>query len=161
MTLIEDIARRQKELEQRNEARKKDRESREDLDVLDFMLVPTMWLVNLTLAVVVRTQYGQELTLPLVLRDSWTSLLLFPFLICIVHPRRNTTWIQVGAFAACGAVGCWLVSIASNAGYYAVMEKAPRLGTIWVWLFIELKWPMAILNLAFVGIYSTYFGYLL
>ena len=44
-------------------------------------------------------------------------------------------------------LGAHLVSLTNEASYYAVMKKAPAIGTLWVWCVVEMSLGPAILGL--------------
>lgn len=110
-----------------------------------------MFIVNAVLAFLARQQYFQEVSVLLVLKDAWAAIPLF--FVLSMWFKLNKRWKQSAAFAVSCAVGCYIVFLFNEEGYYASMQRAPSLGTLWVWLFTELEWYGGVLSLAVVGAY--------
>ncbi|KAI9876866.1 MAG: hypothetical protein M1830_005429 [Pleopsidium flavum] len=55
--------------------------------------------------------------------------------------------------------GLSLLHITTNSSYYAVMKRAPPLGTLWVWSIIELKLTFAVSSLVMVAAVGWVRGY--
>jgi len=47
--------------------------------------------------------------------------------------------------------GLYLMHITNTSSYYAVMKRAPPLGTLWVWSVIEMRLGWAVGSLVFIG----------
>lgn len=81
-----------------------------------------------------------------------TSLYLFPltrdkltfsFLRRLVFPPTLKTLVFLPLSALLGA---HLIAITNGEPYYAVMKKAPAVGTIWIWCILELSFGAAVLG---------------
>ncbi|KAI9749864.1 MAG: U4/U6-U5 snRNP complex subunit lsm3 [Chaenotheca gracillima] len=57
------------------------------------------------------------------------------------------------------SAGCYLVYAANEEPYFAVMKRAPPLGTLWVWSVIELKLQFAVPSLLAVAAYLRWGEY--
>ena len=66
---------------------------------------------------------------------------------------------QVVFVLAANVAGCYLIYLTNDRGYYAVMKRAPAVGTLWVWSVIELGLVGAVLGVVGPGIYAWYNGY--
>jgi hypothetical protein len=55
--------------------------------------------------------------------------------------------------------GCWLVRAVNRTGYYAVMKRAPPVGTLWIWSAVEMRLVPALVSCAVVGGYTWYYGF--
>ena len=92
---------------------------------------------------------------------EWVVIWLIVYML---HPkeRANTPRVQILFFVMAVCAGCWLVRASNLEGYFAVMQRAPPLGTLWIWSVIELKLWRAVASLAmvvaflFVGGYSMF-----
>lgn len=67
---------------------------------------------------------------------------------------------RVVSFAASVGIGCYVLYAANEQGYMAVMKRAPPLGTLWVWLIVEMEWNWGALSLVVVCMWSYMRGYL-
>ncbi|KAG5355714.1 hypothetical protein CJU89_5423 [Yarrowia sp. B02] len=67
---------------------------------------------------------------------------------------------RVATFAASIGLGCYILYAANEQGYMAVMKRAPPLGTLWVWLIVEMEWNWGALSLVVVCMWSYMRGYL-
>lgn len=132
-----------------------------NLDIAIYTL--TLTLLHFTLTLLVHHQYASEppSLVPLFLSStvfSLTPALLF-LLVCILHPRTSQVPVQV-LFAAMSIIaGGWLVYATNDEPYMAVMQKAPALGTLWVWAVVEMKWEWAVGCLTVVGGWGWWRGY--
>lgn len=73
---------------------------------------------------------------------------------------RGIRVFRVVTFAASIAIGCYILYAANEQGYMAVMKRAPPLGTLWVWLIVEMEWNWGALSLVVVCMWSYMRGYL-
>lgn len=69
--------------------------------------------------------------------------------------RRITS--QAIFFIVSTTSGCYLIHAANEQGYFAVMKRAPPLGTLWVWSVIEMDLAWAVVSLISVAGF-LYFG---
>ncbi|KAJ5496712.1 hypothetical protein N7463_008699 [Penicillium fimorum] len=67
----------------------------------------------------------------------------FSFLRKLVFPPALRTLVFLPAAALLGA---HLIAITNGEPYYAVMKKAPAVGTIWIWCILELSFGAAVLG---------------
>lgn len=123
------------------------------------LLLAPLVLMHFVLAYLVRLQYSQEVSLRLVLSESWVSIPVFWALLSLPRSYFNSKLSQALLVVAGTIVGCYLVYIANEEGYFATMKKAPPLGTLFAWLFIELYWYNAVVSLAAVASYLWFTGY--
>lgn len=123
----------------------------------------TLTLLHLTFTVLTHNQYASTPpSLPSLLYKSTiaspTPLLLL-MLVGTLHPRAGHPLVQ-GLFALISMVcGMWLVHTTNRDAYLATMQKAPPLGTLWVWSVVELKWEIAAVFLAIVAAWGWWCGY--
>ncbi|KAJ5817650.1 hypothetical protein N7447_007658 [Penicillium robsamsonii] len=69
--------------------------------------------------------------------------LTFSFLRKLVFPPALRTLVFLPVAALLGA---HLIAITNGEPYYAVMKKAPAVGTIWIWCILELSFGAAVLG---------------
>ncbi|KAF7530626.1 hypothetical protein PCG10_000135 [Penicillium crustosum] len=69
--------------------------------------------------------------------------LTFSFLRRLVFPPTLKTLVFLPLSALLGA---HLIAITNGEPYYAVMKKAPAVGTIWIWCILELSFGAAVLG---------------
>jgi hypothetical protein len=133
-------------------------EGEEISPLLDTLLLSVpLTAVHFTLAVLTMHQYAIELSFPPLLKES--ILVAFPVLTLLVHlfrghilPAglrkqgtvsenvRTTTIVLRGVvyLVVANVAGCYLLKLTHDRGYYAVMKKAPAVGTVWVWAVLEM-----------------------
>jgi len=46
-----------------------------------------------------------------------------------------------------------------DAAYYAVLKRAPAIGTLWVWSVVELELKWALVSVLGVGAWGWWMGY--
>lgn len=68
-------------------------------------------------------------------------------LIYMLHRRRNNYLVKALFFGFSVSAGMWMVHATNRYGYFAVMKKAPGVGTIWVWSVVELDAVLALVSL--------------
>ena len=131
---------------------------------LDIALyITTLTILHFTLTVLVHYQYAAEPpSLPSILYSSTiaspTPALLL-VIVSMLHPRSSFIITQALFAVLSVAAGAWLVHASNKDPYMAVMKKAPPLGTLWVWAFIEMRWEWAAGSLGVVGAWGWYNGY--
>ena len=69
------------------------------------------------------------------------------------HRNRQQTLYRAGFFGASIAAGMWMVHSTNASGYYAVMKRAPGVGTLWIWCVVELDAVMALLSCLVVVVF--------
>lgn len=139
-----------------------------------FLALPLSCL-HFTLSFLTAHQYAQELRiLPIILN---TLFVAFPTLTLVVHllhghllglasvripqgvQKAATAVQQILFLLAANIAGCYLIHLTNDKGYYAVMKKAPSIGTVWVWSIIELGLAGALIGVAGPGLYAWWNGY--
>lgn len=131
--------------------------------------------LHFTLTFLTYHQYAQpdHLALPTLLKES--IFIAFPtltFLIHIAHghalpapdlsPRiRSAIKIaqQLVFVITANIAGCYLIYLTNDRGYYAVMKRAPAIGTLWVWCIIELGLLGALAGVVGPGGFAWWNGY--
>lgn len=122
--------------------------------VLDIsMYVIPLLAVHLCLNILVRMQYGQDVTTGLIAKETVQSVPVLILVHYMLHPYRKNVVFRILSMIASTAIGMYLVYSTNEEGYYAVMKRAPALGTLWVWLFLEMEWNWAAMSLVGVGAY--------
>ncbi|KAI9683960.1 MAG: hypothetical protein M1829_004295 [Trizodia sp. TS-e1964] len=116
-------------------------------------------MLHFTLDVLVQNQYRQEMDWGSIASRSLQSYPVMFFLIYMLHSPANHPAAQLLFVCMSITTGCYLVHIANKKGYYAVMKRAPPLGSLWVWSVIELKLPYAVGSLLVVLIFVYYGNY--
>jgi len=139
-----------------------------------FLALPLSFL-HFTLSFLTVHQYAQELKVwPIIIN---TIFVAFPTLFLVIHLlhghlfglpagslpaniRRIAEFAQQTLFVlAANVAGCYLIYLTNDKGYYAVMKKAPSIGTIWVWSVMELGLAGALAGVAGPGLYAWWNGY--
>lgn len=119
----------------------------------------TLTILHFTLDVLVHHQYAQTLAWSSIWRRTalgfpgeqtrdLLSMLTGTVVLGLVtgiyvFGRRNSVLSQLFFFAVSVAAGCYLIHASNVEGYFAVMKRAPPLGTLWVWGVAESKLPYA------------------
>ena len=144
------------------------------LDTL-FLALPLSFL-HFTLAVLTAHQYAQELKFaPIILSTVFTAFPTLALLIHLVHghllsrpahallPDRVKGAVEVGQqllfLLVANVAGCYLIHVTNDRGYYAVMKKAPSIGTVWVWSVLELGLTGALAGVVGPGLFAWWKGY--
>ncbi|MCJ1309004.1 hypothetical protein MMC25_002659 [Agyrium rufum] len=123
------------------------------------LYIVTLTMLHFTLDVVAHQQYREEIDWRMITRRTLTVSPVLFGLVYGLHSRKASLWVQ-GLFAIMGAVtGCYLVYIANEMGYYAIMKRAPPLGTLWVWSVVEMQLTWALGSLAAVIAFFWQGGY--
>jgi hypothetical protein len=144
--------------------------------VLDTLfLASSLSALHFTLDVLTVHQYAEQLRLPPIFLN--TLLVVFPTLFFLVHllhghlpllssaalserTRNIFSLFQQGLFIITANVaGCYLIHLTNDKGYYAVMKKAPSVGTIWVWSVLELGLIGSLAGVTGPGIFAWYYGH--
>ena len=119
----------------------------------------TFTMLHFTLDVLVHNQYRMSIGWHLI---AWKTASAFPSLLLLIyffHPRASKSWAQVLFFAGSVAAGCYLVKSSNEDPYFAVMKRAPPLGTLWIWCVLEQRLEAAVAGLAVVGGFFWWGGY--
>ena len=135
-----------------------------------FLALPLL-CIHFTLSVLTAHQYAQTLEFqPLIIS---TVFVAFPFLMFLIHlchghliPVSITSGLHVPTIVgqlcylvAANIAGCYLIHVTNDRGYYAVMKRAPSIGTLWVWTVLELGLIGALGGLLGPGLFAWYYGY--
>jgi hypothetical protein len=134
--------------------------------------------LHFTLSFLTLHQYAQQdvLSLPDILRQ--TLLTAFPALTLLIHVVHGhalpVAWAansspgvrvalkmiqQLALVFVSNLAGCYLIYLTNDRGYYAVMKRAPAIGTLWVWSVIELGLIGALVGVIGPGLYAWWNGY--
>lgn len=124
----------------------------------------TLSMLHFTLDVLVYHQYAQEI--------YWDEIfarvgIFFPCVGAIIYIlylpfiMRLPLLRQLAFFVASTLAGCYLVRTSNIEPYIAVMRRAPPLGTLMVWLYIEMRLPFALAGLGSIGGYLWMNSFLL
>jgi hypothetical protein len=141
---------------------------------LDTLLLSVpLTMIHFTLSVLAMHQYAQKLMFPPLITQS--LFIAFPTLSLLVHFfRGHLLGISVTEEKARAAVfllrsvvylvvanvaGCYLLMLSNDRGYYAVMKKAPSVGTVWVWAVLEMGLVGAVGGVAGPAVYAWWKGY--
>lgn len=132
----------------------------------------TLSALHYTLSVLTAHQYAQELKmLPLFYQTLFLAFPILTFLVHLAHghavqmpavvqtSRAGVIALQALWVVVANVSGCYLVHITSEGGYYAVMKRAPSVGTLWVWSVLELGLAGALMGVVGPGGYAWWKGY--
>ncbi|GAB7357894.1 hypothetical protein MBLNU230_g0062t1 [Neophaeotheca triangularis] len=114
-------------------------------------------MLHFTLDVLVFSQYRQEIQWDAISKRTATILPVLFFLIYIVRTEtaeRFPKTKQVFFFVVAIIAGCHLITVGNTKDYYAVMKRAPPIGTLWLWSVVEMD-----LGTAFASVVID-FGYM-
>ncbi len=121
-------------------------------------------MLHITFDVLVHQQYAQlgQISWPSILGQTKHVLPILGILVYTLHTKpalslpRQRQW----AFAVASVVaGCYLVYSSNRHGYFAVMRRAPPLGTLLVWEFLEMRLRFAVGSLLVIAAYTAWSGY--
>jgi len=128
--------------------------------------------IHFTLEVLTVHQYAQELLFgPIFFHTLCIALPTLFFLIHLFHghllalkvSRRTKDVVyamrQVLFVGIANVAGCYLIQVTNDKGYYAVMKRAPGIGTVWVWCVLELGLAGALAGVVGPGVYAWWYGY--
>jgi len=140
-----------------------------------FLALP-LSVLHFTLAVLAAHQYAQELRFPPLARQ--TVLVALPTLFLLIHTAHGRIFPQqqrlplsartrhaLGIFRqtvfliVANVAGCYLIHVTNGRPYYAVMKKAPGIGTLWVWCVLEMGLLGAVAGVAGPGAFAAWKGY--
>ncbi|KAJ9656561.1 hypothetical protein H2201_008494 [Coniosporium apollinis] len=119
-------------------------------------------MLHFTLDVLVYNQYRQEIIWSEIFRRVAT---VFPVLILVVYMLHSQTASrfpllkQLLFFGTSVAAGCYMIFSGNTRGYFAVMKRAPPVGTLWVWSVIEMQLPYAVASVVAVLGYLWWNGF--
>lgn len=116
----------------------------------------TLSMVHFTLDVLVYHQYAQAIYWDEILKRVAIFLPCIGAILYILYQPvlMRLPLLRQILFLVCSTLaGCYLVRASNKEAYIAVMRRAPPLGTLLVWLYIEMRLPFALAGFAFVGAY--------
>jgi hypothetical protein len=119
-------------------------------------------MLHFTLDVLVFHQYRQEVAWAEIWTRMFTMMPALFVVVYILHTRAALRWArlrQVFFFGSSVAAGCYLVKSGNKEGYYAVMKRAPPVGTLWVWGCVEMELWWAVAHVGVVGVYMWVNGF--
>ena len=122
----------------------------------------TLTMLHFTLDVLVHNQYRQEIGWDLILQRTLTAFPILVLLVYLLHrlnPESTSIWVQALFLGMSVGSGCYLIYSSNELAYFAVMQMAPPLGTLWVWSVIEMQLLVALSSLGAVGAYFWWGGY--
>lgn len=129
-------------------------------DAIFFTL--TLGMLHFTLDVLVYNQYRQEIEWsPIIAR----TLTLLPVLFLVIYMLRMDAVAkfpvarQVFFLLTAVVAGCHMIYVGNEYDYYAVLKRAPPIGTLWIWSVIEMRLPYAVVSLLVDGGYCLWNGY--
>jgi hypothetical protein len=143
------------------------------LDTL--LLAAPLSALNFTLSFLTFHQYAQPdlLSIPSLLKQ--TLFVAFPTVTLLIHlahghalpspnlsPRIRSaikTAQQLIFVITANVAGCYLIYLTNDRGYYAVMKRAPAIGTLWVWCVLELGLMGALAGVVGPGLFALWNGY--
>ena len=173
-TLFDLAAERQAELDKKNPRVKRvpARDKDGDWEFNDDPLGPfgdavlygsSLSMLHFTLDVLVYNQYRQEILWKEIFTRTAMAVPVLMFLVYMLHqtPSNRTLAVlkQVASMITSVVAGCYLLYSGNKHGYYAVMKRAPPLGTLWVWSVIEMHLAYAVPSLVVVGAYMWRSGF--
>jgi hypothetical protein len=119
-------------------------------------------MLHFTLDVLVFHQYRQEVAWKEIWTRTFTMLPGLLVVIYVLHTHIAKRWArlrQLFFFGSSIFAGCYLVKSGNMEGYYAVMKRAPPVGTLWVWSCIEMDLWWAVAHTVIVGLYMWVNGF--
>ena len=119
----------------------------------------TLTMLHFTLDVLVHHQYRQEIGWTLIVQRTLITFPILLGLLYVFHDQSSKLWAQAMFFAISIGAGCYLIYSSSELAYFAVMKRAPPLGTLWIWSVVEMKLSFAVASILTVGGYFWLGGY--
>ncbi|MCJ1379971.1 hypothetical protein MMC17_003074 [Xylographa soralifera] len=118
----------------------------------------TLTMLHFTLDVLVHQQYRQEIGWNMIAQRTAITFPILAVLVYIFHSRASAIWAQVMFLGLSVAAGCYVIYSSNVESYFAVMKRAPPLGTLWVWSVIEMRLELALLSVVAVVGYFWWVG---
>ncbi|KAK7202959.1 hypothetical protein BZA70DRAFT_269569 [Myxozyma melibiosi] len=123
------------------------------------MLDYLMALIPLTTAyaifdILVRKQYQEELLLETLPKRSLITFGVLFVLHSVIHPSHTKIGFQMLLMLAFVVLGAYLLTVVNEASYLQIISRAPPVGTLLVWLCVELEYYFslsAIVTVLFVS----------
>ncbi|KAK4998372.1 hypothetical protein LTR66_002384 [Elasticomyces elasticus] len=111
-------------------------------------------MLHFTLDVLVYHQYRQDIAWDEIFARTTTVLPILFFLIYMLHTETASKLPvvkQLFFLSIAVTAGCYMVFAGNTYDYFAVMKRAPPVGTLWIWSVIEMRLPYAVASLVAVG----------
>jgi len=122
----------------------------------------SLGMLHFTLDVLVFQQYRQEILWREIFEKTGKILPGLFFVIWSLHSKtaNRVPWLrQLFFLASSVAAGCCLIHSGNLDGYYAVMKRAPGVGTLWIWGVVEMDLWWCLANVVIVGGYMWWNGF--
>lgn len=119
----------------------------------------TLCMLHFTLDVLVHHQYAVSISWSNILRRTGTTFPALLLTVYMLQPRSQLVYTQALYLVMSVAAGCYLVYVSNEQPYFAVMKRAPPLGTLWIWSVIEMRLKWAVMGLVAVGAFYWRGGY--
>ena len=119
----------------------------------------TLTMLHFTLDVLVHQQYREEIGWSMIVQRTIITFPILAVLVYVFHPHASAVWAQVTFLGLSIAAGSYLIYSSNEESYFAVMKRAPPLGTLWVWSVIEMRLEAALLSVVAVIGYFWWGGY--
>ncbi|KAA6408672.1 MAG: hypothetical protein FRX48_07754 [Lasallia pustulata] len=119
----------------------------------------TLSMLHFTLDVLVHHQYALSISWSNIIRRTLAALPALFLIIYMLQPRSQHVFTQFLYLAMSIVAGCYLVYVSNEEPYFAVMKRAPPLGTLWIWSVIEMRLKWAVAGLVVVGTFYWGGGY--
>ena len=119
----------------------------------------TLTMLHFTLDALVHQQYRQSIDWTMIFQRTTLTFPLLLVLVYMLHRHATKVWAQLLFLGIGTGAGCYLVYASNKEAYFAVMKRAPPLGTLWVWSVIEMRLEVALLSLSAVGAYFWWGGF--
>ena len=113
-------------------------------------------MLHFTLDVLVHHQYALSISWSSIVRRTGTSFPALFIIVYLLQPQSQLLYIQLLYLVMSIATGRYLVYVSNEEPYFAVMKRAPPLGTLWIWSVIEMRLQWAMAGLMVVG--AFYWG---
>ena len=119
----------------------------------------SLTMLHFTLDVLVHQQYRQSIDWAMIIQRTAFTFPLLVSLVYMLHSQAAKLWAQLLFLGIGIGAGCYLIYSSNKEAYFAVMKRAPPLGTLWVWSAIEMRLEVALLSLGAVGAYFWLGGF--
>ncbi|KAL9096919.1 MAG: hypothetical protein Q9165_000883 [Trypethelium subeluteriae] len=127
-------------------------------------LASTLSMLHFTLDVLTYQQYSQAIEWNAIYKRTALVVPQLIFVAYIFHSRSGSRYPlpkQLFLLAVSVASGCYLIFSANEHAYFAVMKRAPPVGTLLVWSFIEMNLWFSMSSLAAILGYLWWSGFTL
>ena len=127
-----------------------------------FFLTTSLGMVHFTLDVLTFHQYAQDMEWDSIVKRSVTIYPVLFLAIYILHSKTLAAFVvlrQLFYLVLAIAAGCYMIYAGNTYDYFAVMKRAPPLGTLWIWSVVEMKLPYAAASVVVDLAYLFWNGY--